>query len=219
MGIATITREIDPESLRQSDTLMSDRPTERAPVALQLLGGFRLIVNGHSTQLPESAQRLIAFLALRRHPQTRHCVAGNLWPEKNDDRATANLRSTIWRARLDDGQTILNTQGSLIGLDPCVTMDVSGVESARPDESTATLVSTGSLKLGQLFDELLPGWYDDWVLLERDRLAHIQLRVAESLARALIAQGDAIAATDLAFRALTLDPMGEVKERILSWIV
>jgi DNA-binding SARP family transcriptional activator len=218
MGTAIATRTGDEPNLHEPVASPTKERPDHTSINLQLLGGFRLTVDGRATQLPESAQRLVAFLALRRRPQTRLCVAGNLWPDKNDERATANLRSTIWRSRLDDGHSFVDTNGSMIGLDPSTSLDVLAVESLRPDETTAALVSNHTLSLGELFDELLPGWYDDWVLIERDRIAHIQLKIAESLARALIARGDAIAATDLAYRSVALDPMGDVKQRILSWI-
>jgi DNA-binding SARP family transcriptional activator len=194
------------------------RPDETQPFALQLLGGFDLSVDGKPIELPSSAQRLIAFVALRRRPQTRLCVAGNLWPEKNDARATANLRSTLWRAHLDDGRSVLQCKGSMVRIVDSAWLDVWHIESVKPDSVVPDFKTNGRPHYERLFDGLLPGWYDDWVILERERLAQLQLRIAEALAHAVIEDGDYISATDIAYRTISLDPLGDVKDRILGWI-
>jgi DNA-binding SARP family transcriptional activator len=183
-------------------------------VDLRLLGGFELRLPTGQAEVPESAQRLIAFLALRRRPQTRLCVAGNLWPEKSDARATANLRSTLWRARLEDGTSAIVTKGSLVGIDPAVRLDVADLERVKADTASTTFCANGQPAYERLFDELLPGWYEDWVLLERERLVQLQLRIAEALAVALVHAGDLISATDIAYRTQALDPTGETRNRI-----
>jgi len=185
---------------------------------ISLLGGFEMTLGGESVDLPESAQRLIAFMALRRRPQTRLCVAGNLWPDKTDVRACANLRSTLWRARLEDGTSVLQAKGSMIGMARGVQLDVWDIESVKPDTLAEKFLIGGSPSYLRLFDELLPGWYDDWVILERERLAQLQVRIAEALAKDLLERGDAISATDIAYRTTALDPVGFAKDRILSWI-
>ena len=194
------------------------RPDEPHPFALQLLGGFDLTVDGEPIELPLTAQRLIAFLALRRRPQTRLCIAGNLWPEKNDTRATANLRSTLWRAHFADGRSVLQCKGSMVGIVNSAWLDVWHIESVKPDSVVHDFKTNGRPHYERLFDDLLPGWYDDWVIVERERLAQLQLRIAEALAHAIIEDGDYISATDIAYRTIALDPLGDVRDRILSWM-
>jgi DNA-binding SARP family transcriptional activator len=186
--------------------------------ALQLLGGFDLTVDGEPVDLPSTAQRLIAFLALRRRPQTRLCIAGNLWPEKNDTRATANLRSTLWRSHFENGESVLQCKGSMVGIINSAWLDVWHIESVKPDSVVHDFKTNGRPHYERLFDDLLPGWYDDWVILERERLAQLQLRIAEALAHAVIEDGDYISATDIAYRTIALDPLGDTKTRILNWI-
>ena len=74
-------------------------PSPTPSLRLTLIGGFGLssIDTGESINVPMSAQRLIAFLALRRQSQTRAFVAGNLWPDTSQQQSAANLRSTLWR--------------------------------------------------------------------------------------------------------------------------
>jgi DNA-binding SARP family transcriptional activator len=190
-------------------------PSQGSSVRLRLLGGFELTIDDGPVELADSAQRLISFLALRRRPQTRLCIAGNLWPERCDERATANLRSTLWRARVH-GCEILNAKGSLLGLDPSVICDVAALDPARLGAFTAAAEATSLIDADSIFDELLPGWYEDWVIMERERLGQIQLRLAEALAAKLADRSDFIRATDLAYRTLSLDPSGRVKDEIIS---
>jgi DNA-binding SARP family transcriptional activator len=193
-------------------------PTRVADVRISLLGGFDLVVRGEIVDLPESAQRLVAFLALRRRPQTRLCIAGNLWPDKTDARACANLRSTLWRARLEDGTSILHAKGSLVSVTRGAQLDVRQIEAVKPCTLAGFFLSGTRPDYECLFDELLPGWYDDWVILERERLSQLQLRIAEALARELVDSGDSISATDIAHRTMALDPTGVARDRVLGWI-
>src|SRR5437867_12021057 len=63
------------------------------PVCLRLLGGFELSYQGHPLDVPMASQRILALLALRNQPMQRAYVAGTLWPNYNEERATANLRT------------------------------------------------------------------------------------------------------------------------------
>ena len=67
------------------------------PIRLALLNGFELTNRGLHVDIPLSAQRLLAFLAFQERPLLRLHVAGNLWPDSPEARATANLRSSLWR--------------------------------------------------------------------------------------------------------------------------
>ena len=64
---------------------------------LQLLSGFAALLDGEVVDLPLSVQRVVVFLSLQGHPLHRQHVAGTLWPETTDQRASANLRSALWR--------------------------------------------------------------------------------------------------------------------------
>ncbi|MFL5801098.1 MAG: ATP-binding protein, partial [Roseiflexaceae bacterium] len=57
--------------------------------------------------------------------------------------------------------------------------------------------------------DLLPGWYDDWVLVERERLRHVFLAALERLVLLLEQQQDYGAAINYAQRLLRHDPLHE----------
>src|SRR5689334_14816533 len=134
-------------------------------VELTLLGGFEVRRCGATRALPTVGQRVLALLALNSGPLSRRVVAGLLWPEATENSAGANLRTALWRIRDCDGD-LVDCQGTQLGLRPTVTVDVrNAVAEAK------SLVRPGPISAlpdAVILDgDLLPGWYDDWVLLER----------------------------------------------------
>ena len=69
--------------------------TKVAPLQLGLLRGFELRQDGDVVQLPLSAQRVVAFLALHERPLQRLYVAGSLWLDTTEARANASLRTAL----------------------------------------------------------------------------------------------------------------------------
>jgi two-component SAPR family response regulator len=63
--------------------------------------------------------------------------------------------------------------------------------------------------------ELLPGWYDDWVLVERERLRQLQLHALDALARRLLDSGRVAEAVDAASCSLGMEPLRESAVRLL----
>ena len=140
----------------------------------------------------DPARRLIAFLALRRKAQPRLLVAGSLWPDKTESRALANLRSALWTLHGDGDHSIVAVAVGEAGLalDPGVDVDVDRVhvdgwaliERARAAEPDAVIADSAlATDRELLFEDLLPGWYDDWALLERERFAELQVHVLDVL--------------------------------------
>jgi DNA-binding SARP family transcriptional activator len=178
---------------------------------LSLLGGFRLESGGHTVAVPQSARRLLALLGVRRRC-ARAETAGVLWPGSDEDRARANLRTVLWRLhRLTPEPLVVGDDQLALG--PGVGTDVA-----------ALVGSAGRVLAGAFTDvvgmpapaaELLPGWYDDWVLTERERLRQLQLYALEALATGLTAQGRFSDATQAALAAVHLEPLRESATRAL----
>jgi DNA-binding SARP family transcriptional activator len=71
----------------------------------------------------------------------------------------------------------------------------------------------GLMADGLLPGDLLPGWYDDWVLLERERLRQLRMHALEALAEKYAAAaryGDAVQA---AYAAVRAEPLRESAHR------
>jgi DNA-binding SARP family transcriptional activator len=181
---------------------------------LQMLGGFALSHCGVPVDVPECSQRVLVYLALRDRPQARHLVAASLWPDSSETRAAANLRSSLWRLPTPGGKPLCETKGHILGISPDVTIDVRRVESLGwslvHEHSRVALDNTRTF-----FEELLPGWYEDFVLLERERLAQLRLHFLEAMAAELLEQGRHAEALDIALRLVSADALRERSQRIL----
>lgn len=66
--------------------------------------------------------------------------------------------------------------------------------------------------------ELLPGWYDDWVIFERERLRQLRLHTLEALAQRLAQQHRFAAALDTALEAIRIEPLRESAHRVVIGI-
>jgi DNA-binding SARP family transcriptional activator len=64
-----------------------------------------------------------------------------------------------------------------------------------------------------LGEDLLPGWDEDWVLVERERLRQLRLRALDALAEALVRQGRPALATEAAWASVRAEPLRESAHR------
>jgi DNA-binding SARP family transcriptional activator len=185
------------------------RPDEFKPIRLQLLNGFDLARGGRATTVPMSAQRLIAFLALTDRLTLRGYVAGTLWPEASEEHATASLRSALWRLHLL-GLNLVGTTRSHIGLAPGVRVDVRimAAQAARLIDPDAECYPS-DFDLSLLSRDLLPGWYDEWVIIERERVRQIRLHGLEAMCGRLTALGRYAEAIQAALAAVADEPLRE----------
>jgi DNA-binding SARP family transcriptional activator len=146
-------------------------------LTIQLLGQFRVTVDGHPVSIPaRPTQLLLAWLALHAGtPQPRELLADRLWPGSSAENGRANLRHALWQLRgaiePDSGQRqaylIVDPHTITFDLHSDYALDVDALVRERPNWSTAELLAAASAYGG----ELLPGFYESWVVLERERLA------------------------------------------------
>lgn len=64
--------------------------------------------------------------------------------------------------------------------------------------------------------ELLPGWYDEWVIFERERIRQRMLHALEVLSRTLLRAGRYGEAIDAAMDAVAVEPLRESAHRVLA---
>jgi DNA-binding SARP family transcriptional activator len=178
-----------------------------APASLQLFGWWDLRVREQSVTLGRREQRLIALLALTGR-RARTQIAGILWPDSTESRAMVSLRAAVWHVR-QAAQGLLAAEQSTLALAPHVTIDVdrlvdraTTVIDSRCWEFTESLASLEG-------KDLLPGWYDDWVLFERERIEHVRFRALESMSQECLQTGDPNGSALAARAALQIEPLHE----------
>lgn len=179
------------------------------PISLELLDGFRLTVSDEVVDVADSTQRLVALLALQERPLCRSLVAGTLWPEKPETRASANLRSSLWRLNGACHASMVVCTGSSLMLSPQVSLDVADLERQGWALVNGDTVAVADQLCHWFSKELLPGWYDDWVIIRRDRLGQLQIHFLEALVHRLRERGEFARAIDQAMRLVAIDPFRE----------
>jgi DNA-binding SARP family transcriptional activator len=196
------------------------RPTARvlragdsAPseVVLHLLAGFGVDVDGEEVPLPGSAQRLVAFVALHERPVLRPYAAGMLWLDWPETRAAGNLRSALWRIHTHAPE-LVSADSRMLRLGRCVRVDLREAETLARAELAGN--SPGAAPEPLALD-LLPDWYDDWVLLERERFRQLRLRALESRCTRLTAAGRLDEALEAGLLAVAGEPLRESAHRAL----
>lgn len=175
---------------------------------LSLLGAWQLSRDGRTVEVGRNGQRLSAFLALH-GPCERAYVAGALWPDCSDAHAGGNLRATLSRLHRRGLSGVVPPAGGVLSVCPHLWVDVLRVRRAAayvldgtgPPGRPALRALTG--------DELLTGWYDDWVLRAREQLRQLRLHALEALSGQFLDAGDTAAAVEAALAAVALEPLRE----------
>jgi predicted ATPase/DNA-binding SARP family transcriptional activator/Tfp pilus assembly protein PilF len=141
---------------------------------VRLIGKFDIQYDGHPVILSSrAAQSLFAYLILTAGTlHRREKLAGILWPEESEQKARTYLRHELWRIRkalpkasnaeylLADNLTVGFNQSSAYWFDVAALKNLS--DQATADETI--------VRLSFYDDELLPGFYEDWVVSEREQL-------------------------------------------------
>ncbi|HEX7312109.1 MAG TPA: BTAD domain-containing putative transcriptional regulator [Gaiellaceae bacterium] len=187
------------------------------PAQLVLMDGFSLRSGGAVRHLSASAQRLVALVALQGRSVPRQRAAFTLWPDASEAHAYGSLRTALFRLRAVCPDASVLECGSEFELSASV-----GVDARRAYELAARLESSGArngdakeLELLLAGGELLPDWYDDWVLVERERFHEVRLRALETLCESHLASGDVASAIGCASAAVRADPLRETSRRML----
>ena len=157
---------------------------------VRLLGQFDVRLHGQAVEIPSRpAQSLLAYLLLNAGTtHRRERLAGLLWPEASEGNARSNLRHAIWRLRRAlgpaaggclqaDNFAVAFNGSSDHWLDTAV-LERGGSEGGDLE----VLVAAVSAYRG----ELLPGFYAEWIDLERERLHNVFERQIQTLLDRLI---------------------------------
>jgi DNA-binding SARP family transcriptional activator len=182
-------------------------------VRLELLNGFDLRHAGRPIRLPLSARRLLVFLALHDRALHRLYVAGSLWLDSSQEHANGNLRTALWRLRRPECP-LVDATAMEIALAPSVTVDLRDA-TARANRVLAHDIRQGDLDGLCVAGDLLPDWYDDWLLIERERFRQLRLRALESLGEYLAGAGQYAAAAQAGLAAVAGEPLRESAHRVL----
>ncbi|WP_423184506.1 AfsR/SARP family transcriptional regulator [Arthrobacter sp. NyZ413] len=175
---------------------------------LTLLQTWQLRRDSVVVHLAARQQRLITALAIY-GARRRSYLAGLLWPEHSEPNALESLRVSVHLVS-KQAPGLLAVDGPVLALSESVEVDLHGVRNrirqlreVGPDGNVASC-----LHLLRHAD-LLPDWYDDWVVYEQGRLHQDRLHAFHTIAKALMARRAYEDAVEALEAALDLEPLYE----------
>ncbi|HSG40942.1 MAG TPA: BTAD domain-containing putative transcriptional regulator [Thermoanaerobaculia bacterium] len=200
-------------------------------IRIRLLGGFEVWsgdqqVSGFESQ---KVRALLAYLAChRRRSFSRDHLAGLLWPEREPDSARHALRQSVYnlRSKLPDGEAVLVTSHSEIGISPKADfwVDVEEFEAAVRKGTEREAIDPQQLSAAaQLYrGELLAGFFvkessafEEWLVAEQVRLRDSAVEALRKLVDSYRRRGEYRFGAHYARRLVTIEPLSEEAHREL----
>lgn len=189
------------------------RPTSNPAWRLLLLGAWQLSGGDVVVDVSSNAQRLLALLALRGVCE-RSYVAGLMWPDCSDLHAQGNLRATLSRLHRRNHRELLQVSNGTLALNDAVHVDVRRLVRTASAAIDGTLDARYWQALSILSgQDLLIGWYDEWVLTDRDQIRQLRLHALEALSGHLLTIGDVATGLEAALEAVSAEPLRESAHR------
>lgn len=183
---------------------------------LNLLGEFRLELDGQPHHVPASARRLLAHLAVvhRGRRADRASLAESMRPDSDPARATSTLRSVLWRLPRERGRALVLADAAEVWVNPELEVDLWKAEAQAQllcAASDPPVVELGDLSL--LEHDLLPSWHDTWLSVERESFRQRRLHALERGADLLCRVGRYHDALSAGLDAVASEPLRESAHR------
>lgn len=200
-----------------------------APLNLQLFGSMRVLhgaeeITHFRTQKTAVLLAYLACFAHRSHP--REELIDLLWPEVDRESGRMSLRTALTALRrqlevagvlpddilLSDRLTVrLSSEAILTDVQLFETAMRNSARAQSPDARVRELTIATGLYQGPL----LRGFYEDWILRERQRLETMFHGALQDLGKTLEAQGQYESALQIALRWVDAEPLDEEAHLLL----
>lgn len=185
---------------------------------LEMLGGLRVLQDDRP--LPPFSTRkagaLLAYLAFyHQDSHSREYLAEMLWPGDAGPTIRNRLNQTVWalRQNLPAAAEVLLSDRLSLQIHPAVSSDVADFYTTLQHAERATGIAAKKLILQRAIalyrGELLPGYYEDWMQIERQRLADSFLGALRELAALAASEKDWPLALRYSRQAIAAEPLME----------
>ena len=176
--------------------------------SLRLLGRWELRRGAELFDVGARQQRLLAVLALF-GPRPRAYLANLLWPDSSEAHAAGSLRTCVFEVSHRLPGVIVNNAGP-VALDETVDVDVAHLRRLISDIHAHRPPAESVDPIDVLSDaDLLPGWYEDWIVYAQEGLAQDRLCALETVAQRHLDAGEADPAIRAAAAAIAIEPLRE----------
>lgn len=215
--------------LVNSDYRPANKSDKATPVLnVKLFGRFGIYTATEVvTRLTQRrAQELFSYLLLNQNrPYPRENLADRLWEDDNPAQARKSLRQALWQIKTVLQSILGSDTNKLLVLDAdwvqlnrieCLSLDVDVFKDAVDASQGVQGANLSVIQRAQLEHavkqyqgDLLEGWYQDWCLLERERLQNYYLTAVGKLLACCDAHGWIDCGLAHAERILRCDPTEE----------
>ena len=191
--------------------------------------GEQYVEGSTATNLARSSRSiaLLGFLAVHANaPQPRQRLAAIFWPDSTEAQARTNLRRELHHLRVllgDDLSLVVEPLTLMWRESPTCRVDVCVFHRERQSALQAlaagdhnAMLEHGAAAVIEYHGDLLPGMYDDWVLVEREQLRRQCVELCDHLVsgwRDVV--GDLGKAVEYARMRVRLEPFEELGYRTL----
>ncbi|UCF28098.1 MAG: tetratricopeptide repeat protein [Chloroflexota bacterium] len=162
---------------------------------IRLLGQFNLKRNGASVDInARSAQSLLGYLVLNTGIiHRREKLAGMLWPDATEPNARSYLRKALWQVRKSLAADNQGGEEYLLSDDISISFNSNADYWLDVDALGNKPIKTISIEeqieaVSAYQGDLLPGFYEEWVTLERERIRAVFENQIQFLLERLIEQ-------------------------------
>lgn len=209
-------------------------------VALALLGGWRLTIDGRPATAPayEKGRALLAYLAIENRWLSREMLGGLFWPDSIGHRANlrqvlANLRAILQDNDAVDPCLLVQRDAISIGTECADLLDVTSFLTSPPrcDEAGTAPRCAPCLRQMEQAESLYRGdflagftladcpEFEEWMRRKREALRRHAVALCGRLADCHARHGAAASALAYAHRAAELDPWDEAARRRLMQLM
>jgi DNA-binding SARP family transcriptional activator/predicted ATPase len=189
-----------------------------ASLRIRLLGALELTWNDEPLPVLSSlkARSLLAYLILSHdYPISRDRLAGIFWPDRLDARARRALSQVLWQVRSALGpaadRLTAEREEVTFELRDGDWLDVTEFERLAGSSDLRSLIVAVDLYRADFLESI----YDDWALLERERLRELYLGMLQRLVMLHKQRGSYEQALACAQRLTAADPLREEAHREL----
>lgn len=187
---------------------------------VQLLGGFQLTYNGQEVKAlyAERLVLLLSYLLLNfGKPLPRKQLAFTFWADTTEEQARTNLRNLFhhFRKAFPEIDSFLEIEGQTIQwkANADIQLDVARFKSAVVQAKKAKDDSARIVHLREAVSsyrgELLPGYYEDWILSDREEFHQSYLTALSQLAKLLEDSRQYDEAIEITNRLIRSEPLNE----------
>lgn len=182
---------------------------------LRLFQSWQLLWDATIVHVAPRQQRLITALAIH-GPRPRNYLLGLLWPEHSEPNAQESLRVCVHLISRQVPGLLING-GAVLSLNERVDVDlhrmrllIRQLSQAGPNSHAAS-ACVHDLRQA----DLLPGWYQDWIIFEQTRLKQARLHALLVIASESLSRCNYDVALEASEAAVELEPLYERAVQLL----